>query len=117
MKKMIVRLVLGSFASMVAVSANAGVMKRACGFKDFQTITTALEKGQIMTGKEKRNAILSVLQEEMGPQCNELIPTEPQGGISGHRFIDYELIRGSERIALTIVIGGVEDPGVKVYLE
>lgn len=114
--KKIASLSLVAIVSVISMNASAEVLKRRCDAKDYQLIVTALQKGRILAGQEKKNAILGVLAQEMGPQCNQLISTDAQIGIPGDKHSVFELISGSGRAEITIVTG-IERRGMAVYLK
>lgn len=103
--------------SLSSTIAAAGVMRQPCDFRSYQYIQQALAQGRVLEGAEKKSSLLSMLAQEMGPSCTQLIPTSPGFGIPGTQYSQYEISSGGTQFDLSISFSRVTDPGFKVYIK
>ncbi len=94
---------LATLLSLSALSAQAQTVKVSCKFDDYQLLTKAMESFEVLEGASKRASVLALLQEEMGPVCNQLVPTQVPVTIPGDKSAYYELIgSGNRHFKITI---------------
>lgn len=86
----------------------------ACTTEDYQELSDVLSTMTATNGESLRGEVQDMLMEEMGPSCAIL----PVGvGIPGNRYISYALESGIRSYVVTVVIGGVERPGTRLYIK
>lgn len=95
---------LTMIALLTSFSASATIVRTNCTTEQFQMISSALasKKFEVTVGKELKNEVISVMQQEMGPTCKVYVQSATIG-IPGRRTTKFELETGNA--TYTIVLG------------